>query len=392
MEESEIKKFYEKNKSYCTMPFKEIYNDSAGSYRLCCHAKVYQPTAKYTTENTTPFEYFKSPEMEELRNKMLAGKKVDACRVCYKLEETSGKSYRNGEAFRDSFSKNYGIPLGLSAGKVGLKLRVFSTYCNLSCYMCHPFNSSTRRNEMKAIYGTTNFGDRSDGWALSQYKNPNYKQWNKIAQDILDNVELIGHINLTGGEPLQLPKHWELLDKIPEEHAKHITLYFNTNLTELRWKKWNIFDYVDKFEKIEFGVSCDHYGRKLDWMRYPIDREKFEFNLKEASSLVKEINLTSSLLNIFDLIEINNYYTDNFDKPMTFKNIVRGPLMLSIRNLKQKDKDILLKKYEKLPNYSYIQSELMIEPYDIDHIKMKKYCDELSKHRNFNWRELWNEY
>jgi len=29
---------------------------------------------------------------------------------------------------------------------------------------------------------------------------------------------------------------------------------------------------------------------------------------------------------------------------------------------------------------------------DIDHIKMKKYCDDLSKHRNFNWRELWNEY
>ena len=195
MEQSDIKKFFENNKSYCTMPFKEIYNDSAGRYRLCCHAKVYQPTAKYTTENTTPFEYFKSPEMEELRNKMLAGKKVDACRVCYKLEETSGKSYRNGEAFRDSFSKNYGIPLGLSAGKVGLKLRVFSTYCNLSCYMCHPFNSSTRRNEMRAIYGTNKNkfktweeyigylrkkNDASDGWANMPYKNPNYKQWNKI--------------------------------------------------------------------------------------------------------------------------------------------------------------------------------------------------------------------
>jgi hypothetical protein len=127
-------------------------------------------------------------------------------------------------------------------------------------------------------------------------------------------------------------------------------------------------------------------------MRYPIDRVKFESNLKEASSLVKEINLTSSILNIFDLIEIRNYYRDNFGIPMTFQNIVRGPFMLSIRNLKQKDKDILLKKYEKLPNYSYIQSELMIEPYDIDHIKMKKYCDDLSKHRNFNWRELWNEY
>mgnify|MGYP000570779836 FL=1 len=70
MKDSDAKKFYEKNKSYCSMPFKEIYADNAGSYRFCCHAKRYPPTAKYTTANTTPFEYFNSPEMEELRNKM----------------------------------------------------------------------------------------------------------------------------------------------------------------------------------------------------------------------------------------------------------------------------------------------------------------------------------
>ena len=96
MQESEIKKFYEDNKAYCSMPFAEIYNDSAGRYRLCCHAKEYSPIKKYNTNNTTPFEYFKSPEMEELRNKMLSGEQVDACRVCYKLEKNTGKSYRNG--------------------------------------------------------------------------------------------------------------------------------------------------------------------------------------------------------------------------------------------------------------------------------------------------------
>ena len=392
MFESEIKKFYEDNKTYCTMPFKEIYSDSAGRYRLCCHAKQYIPINKYNVNNITPFKFFKSPEMEELRNKMLAGKQVDACRVCYKLEETSGESYRNGVG-SETFSKNLGILL--EPNRVGIKLRVHSTYCNLSCYMCHPFNSSTRRNEVKEIYGPNALSGIAGaimGWANESFKSVNHKEWNDIKKDILDNADLLGYMNMTGGEPLQLPKQWELLDEIPKEHAKHITLYFNTNLTELRWKKWNIFDYVDKFEKIEFGISCDHYGRKLDWMRYPIDRVKFESNLKEAKDLIKEINLTSSILNIFDLIEIRNYYRDNFGIPMTFQNIVRGPFMLSIRNLKQKDKDILLKKYEKLPNYSYIKAELLLEPFDPEHKKMKKYCDDLSKHRNFNWRELWNEF
>ena len=54
MQESEIKKFYEKNKSYCSMPFKEIYGDNAGRYRFCCHANVHPGTIKYTTSNTTP--------------------------------------------------------------------------------------------------------------------------------------------------------------------------------------------------------------------------------------------------------------------------------------------------------------------------------------------------
>ena len=99
-----------------------------------------------------------------------------------------------------------------------------------------------------------------------------------------------------------------------------------------------------------------------------------------------------SMLNIFELKEMYNYYMDNFNIPMTFVNTVRGPLKFIIRNLKQKDKDILLKNYEDMKDYSYIKSEILLEPYDIDNKKMIKYCDDLSKHRKFNWRDLWHEY
>ena len=42
------------------MPFKEIYGDNGGRYKLCCHAK--KMDWKYTTSNTTPFKYFFSPK------------------------------------------------------------------------------------------------------------------------------------------------------------------------------------------------------------------------------------------------------------------------------------------------------------------------------------------
>ena len=58
MQESEIQKIFKKNKSYCPMPFKEIYADNAGRYKFCCHANIHPSTIKYTTSNTTPFKYF----------------------------------------------------------------------------------------------------------------------------------------------------------------------------------------------------------------------------------------------------------------------------------------------------------------------------------------------
>ena len=69
----------------------------------------------------------------------------------------------------------------------------------------------------------------------------------------------------------------EVNRKIPNDHAKHITLHYDTNLTELRYKDKSIFDYVDKFEDIRLGVSADHYGKK----NHGLDTLKMLKNLKQ---------------------------------------------------------------------------------------------------------------
>lgn len=378
MDELEVKNFYKNNKSYCAMPFKEIYADNAGRYKLCCHAKPMKELDKYRTKNTPPFKYFLSNEMEEVRNKMLSGEKIDACKVCYRLEE-NGESYRTAK-----YRKKYGVdlePVG-----IGLKLRIHGSYCNLGCYMCHPYNSSTRRKEITNVFG------KNSSWnQWEKYQSLNYTQWNEIVDDILDNIDKVAYMNITGGEPLQLPGHWKLLDMIPDEYAKNIELSYDTNLTELSFKKWSIFDYVKKFKKIFLGVSCDHYGDKLSWIRYPIDVKKFEENLVKAKSLVKQINCTVSLLNIFDLDDIGKYYNDKFDLKVTFHNIVRGPEFLSIRNLTQAHKDLVIEKYKNIEAYSYIEDEITKKPTH-NYTKLKIYCDKLSEHRKLYWRELWNEF
>lgn len=376
MDDSEIKEFYKKNKTYCAMPFKEIYGDNAGRYKLCCHAK--RMDWKYTTTNTTPFKFFFSPEMDKIRNKMLSGEKIKECQVCYDLEASGGESYRT-----DKYRKKYGVDLEPKG--IGLKLRINGSFCNLGCYMCHPYNSSTRRNELKKVFGDSMYKYNNQ----SEFKPIKYKEWNDSVEDILNNIDLVSYMNITGGEPLQLPGHWKLLDMIPDDHAKHITLSYDTNLTELRWKKWSIFDYVDKFKELNLGVSADHYGKKEEWIRYPIDIKKFEANLIEAKPIIKQINCSVSLLNIFDLNEIYDYYWDNFGIKTTFMNIVRGPAFLSIRNLPQEVKNDLIKKYKDITDGLYIENELLL-PKKFELKIAEEYCDKLSASRNFDWRKVWN--
>ena len=61
---------------YSTKPefvFNEIYSSNLGKYNLCCHAVNGHISAKFKTEEISPFKFFFSKEMDEIREKMLNG-------------------------------------------------------------------------------------------------------------------------------------------------------------------------------------------------------------------------------------------------------------------------------------------------------------------------------
>ena len=380
------------NGSYCPLIFNEIYADSSGEYRLCCHAGSTKLSRKYKSQTHKPFEYFMSPEMEDIRDKVLSGEKIEACKTCYKQEEVNpdGESYRQ----RKIAHHRYNLPTHVD--KVNLKLRINGSYCNLSCYMCIPYNSSTRRNEMNKIY--------PDGWdffSKSKFVSVKHKEYEMIVEDILDNIEKVDTIHITGGEPLQLPNHWKLIDKIPKEHAKNIKLVYDTNLTELRYKNHSVYDIEDKFKSVYWGVSCDHFKDKLSWIRYPIDVKQFEKNLKEMldSGFNANISCTISLLNVFDLIDINNYYKNKFGANVHFNSIVTTPNFLSIRHLPIDVKQKLLRQldvpvYDRrgVNKFQLVKTQLKLEGDTSNLQKAYDYMDKLSKNRNFDWKKLWPDF
>ena len=381
---------YNKNKSICAKAFREIYADNGGRYRLCCHAKPFDTKANEKT--TQPFDFFLSEAMEDIRQKMIEGELIPQCATCHKMEEI------NGDSYRIRHSTEHWIRHGLDdeVRNVTVKVRLFGSFCNLSCVMCHPVNSSERRRELSKIF-TDDEGKRILRKSGFTKKNVGYKksEFDSYVEHINKHIHLISKFQMIGGETLQLPKYWEFLDSIPEEHAKRIRVSQETNLSKLGLGNRHIKEYADKFSQLHVGVSVDHFGIKNEYIRYPIIQNEFEYNLKELISYNDKIrirlNATVSILNIEDLFEIEKYYKENFNKKIYFENIVRGPYHLSIRQLPEPMKQKYIEKYK--DHYPYVISEIM-QPrkYDYDHYNLfLTYMDRLFLYRGLEWRHLWKD-
>ena len=371
------------NKSYCPLPFTEIYVDNAGKYKLCCHA--WQTKDSFAVpDEVLPFDYFFSEEMEELRNKLMQGEKLRDCRKCYELEEAGKISYRHKAI------KKHGLVDDIR--DVTLKLRINGSSCNLACYMCHPYNSSTRRKELKEIWGNDfdiMFSDVNKVKFNSNAKSMKRNVWNNTISNINKHIHLVKEIHMTGGEPLQLPRHWEWIDSIPMEHKKNIKLSYDSNITQLRYKNHHVLDLKEQFKEVHFGISCDHFKEKLEYIRYPIDYKQFEENLKVIiENFSHTINVTVGLLNIDELDEIRLYYKELGANPKLNFNIVSTPRALSIRNLPEEVKEKYRKKY---PEYKFVIAELNRPKHTEDWYEhMSEYMDKLYEHRGLDWRKVFN--
>jgi len=370
--------------TYCPMPFMHIYSGSDGRYDMCCHSCINGKESKIlrqqSVNDTLPFDHFLSKPMDEIRSNMLEGKQIESCRNCYSNEKIIGRSKRI------DYINEFGYPDKIN--RVILKLRIFGNYCNLSCYMCHPFNSSTRTNELISL------GEKYDpNWRFEDNIKFTKVSYEEIEKNILDNIGRVDQIQITGGEPLQSVRMYEFLEKIPDNISNYINIGMTTNLTKVRWKNKSLDQIIEKFPNFRMKVSCDHYGDKLKYIRYPIDVEEFENNIFEFQKYLK-ISPTLSVLNVDDIDDIIDYYDSNFKVLTIFEtaSIVNSPYHLTPANhknykeLASKYKDD--KRFSHL--YTYLTGDKWLQNRDYQRKQMFEYLDKLTPTRG-DWREFWND-
>jgi len=349
------------SKSFCPLPWMHLYAEPNGDVFPCCCATPLQdqeddPTfARGSLVNNTIEEALNTPTFNKLRLDMLHGTKLPStCQRCARFEEAGQSTYRKFAL--DHFGKHIDYIDNTnedgSLSKLELKfLNVrFSNHCNLACLTCGPSWST-------AWY--------KHAWWLQRENKPNLVQLadntkGNLWEQIKPHLHNIERIYFTGGEPVVMPDHWKILDYLIKNNLQdQVELHYNTNLTKLKFGKYDLIDMWRKFKYVDVGISLDGVEKDVEVIRHGTKWEEVKQNMyliKDLPNVRYQIDCVVSVFNIYHLPKFERHLlNENLinDRTSISYNIAHEPLPLSITSIPQSQKkgiaDYLMQEYESLP-------------------------------------------
>jgi sulfatase maturation enzyme AslB (radical SAM superfamily) len=137
---------------------------------------------------------------------------------------------------------------------------------------------------------------------------------------IEENIDYLESVYFAGGEPLIMDEHYKILDLLLKHNKSDIKITYNTNLTQLSYKKYNIVDYWKKFSNITVGASIDLIGTQAGYVRSGTDYDELEENYETIKDYVN-FTITSivHLYNVFNLPKLQQHWVIN--KKLNPKNL-----------------------------------------------------------------------
>lgn len=248
----------EMNSALCAAFWKHTNVRPGNKIFPCCRFK--EPIQEFDGDLSTILD---TQAYELLREKSLAGVKMDECQKCY-YEESIGK-----HSLRNWFNENY------ECGDVKLEFVElgFNNICNLTCDGCNEEFSSS--------------------WA----KKLNLSKVSSSVTEITNIPDTLKKVLFLGGEPLMSNSHLKFLYKI--QNKKDIALEYNTNGSFLLTDE--LIDEIQKFKKVTFVLSIDGYGAL---------NEKVRTGSKWADiiNFIAQIQKLNFGLEINSVIHLNNWH------------------------------------------------------------------------------------
>jgi len=293
------KKILEESKTFCLAPWLSIHTWPDGKTYPCCIWNSNEPIGNINDQSLK--DVWNNDAMRRTRIGMLNGEKISSCRRCYHLEETGDKSYRQ-RINKEHWDKIDYIDSTDSDGNLKIMnlhlwdIRI-SNFCNFKCRSCGLGLSSSWYSDSKAL------GQNPEKALININDKASF-------MDMLEpHYDCVDEIYFAGGEPLMMPEHYQILDKLLELGRTDVNIRYSTNFSKMSFKGKHIFEYWEKFPNLELYVSIDGVGKIGEYVRKGYDDKLFNQNVIDyKNSKVKHTDyayaITYGVLNYLHLFDM----------------------------------------------------------------------------------------
>lgn len=327
------------SKSFCMLPWIHLHGWPTGEAFLCCMSNIPVGNLKQNTME----EIWNNNNLKEVRKNMLTDKPCNECTRCYEDEKNGLFSMRN------SSNKHFGHHIKeVKDENADFKIRYwdvrFSNICNFKCRYCGPNFSSSWWEDKAALYGAKSIGHNK---FLHAGKNKE-----DIWEQMVPHLPYIEQIYFAGGEPLIMEEHYRLLKWLVENNRTDVRLIYNTNFSEIKFKKQNVFEWWKQFDSVSVGASLDAMGPRAEYMRKGTIWFEIEDNRRMMLEICPNVDFyVSATVNVFNALHITDFHREwadlGFIKAQDFNiNILNSPSYYRADMLPQKFKDIAVSKIE----------------------------------------------
>jgi hypothetical protein len=253
---------------------------------------------------------------------------------------SSNKHFGHNISFVDATEPNGAAPVKLTYWDIR-----FSNLCNLSCRTCGHIFSSNWYDDHAKIYELEGGKERADEWKKN---NPRLyfagRHTNDVYEQLESHIDELEQVYFAGGEPLIMEEHYRLLKTLVDKKMTHVKLVYNTNFTQMQYKKLNVLDLWPEFESVNVGASLDAMGALGEYMRKGTNWAQVERNREEMLRKCPRVDFyispTLSVMNAWHLPEFHRNWVDKgFIKPQDLNvNILQDPPHFRIDVLPFQDK------------------------------------------------------
>jgi MoaA/NifB/PqqE/SkfB family radical SAM enzyme len=339
-----------KSKVFCMAPWVQLHAQTDGRMSPCCISDVAKGDEIGNLRVDSDLRNaWNSEKMKQLRLNMCSGQKSNICTICYDYEQHGKKSERM--QYNEDFKRYYNrVAKMLADGTVTdyevpiLDIR-FSNKCNYKCRICNSkFSSLWYEEELK-------LGQHTSGMPKEMRAIHDEAVFWESFKSLLPFVE---RFHFAGGEPLFMDEHYEILEYLISIGRTDINITYNTNLSTLRYKKYNVVDLWNKFRKIDVWASLDDMGDKGDYQRKGQKWKEIEENIRtlqtECTSVIFGVNVTVSIFNILSIPQFYRYMVENklVDADRMNLYLLFGPSQFSITNLAPSIKEKVIQQFDAL--------------------------------------------